>query len=58
MASMKRFVSFVSDDGKTVTIRESEQAPGKYELVINDTIAVLNKKKAEILLNAFDDLLD
>lgn len=55
---MKRFVTLVSDDGKTITFRESEQAPGKYELVINDTVAVLNKKKAEILLNAVDDLLD
>lgn len=55
---MKRFVQFISDDGKTVTFRESEQAPGKFELAINDTMAVLNKKKTEILLNSVDDLLD
>ncbi len=55
---MKRFISFISDDNKTITFRESEQTPGKYELVINDTIAILNKKKAEILLTGVDDLLD
>lgn len=55
---MKRFVSFVSDCGKQVTFRESEQTPGKFELVINDTVALLNKKKAEILLSGVDDMLD
>ena len=55
---MKKFVSFVSDDGKTITFKESDQTPGKFELAINDTVCVLNKKKTEILLNAVDDLLD
>lgn len=55
---MKKFVTFVSDDGKTITFREAEQVPGKYELVINDTVATLNRKKTEILLNSIDDLLD
>lgn len=55
---MKRFFSYVSDDGKIITLKESEQTPGKFELSINDTVAIINKKKAEIHLNGTDDLLD
>jgi hypothetical protein len=54
---MKKCMTLTLESGQLLTVKESENKAGYFELLVDDLKAPLNRKEAEILTNTLDNFL-